>query len=262
MPTASLSWYQALNCQHTLMVVMIMQFKNEEKRRLPLAKASKGTSSLPDAAAVGKLFETATTLEGSVYAQNEYRNKVDAAGRTEDLKPVLAEFKNNVAIKEASDQRYCFGEPPESKDMIYQKNLAGAAVKALEEIAITKIDFDFAINDTSNLVQASSVDRKPLDPAVTQQINHIYSYWLSNNQMVCKEGVIYENETVKKDINEDDSLKRVNPSKYVNLFMDKEKGFAAFVKKETTIKDKPNSAIEISVTDRSAELVASQQPKG
>lgn len=247
MSTAAVSWHQALNCQHTLMVVMIMKSKNEN---------------LPDPASVGRIIETASTLEGSIYAQEQYSKKVAAAGRTKDLQPVLDEFDKNVAIKKASVQSYCFGDPPESKDKTYEKNLAGAAVKALEEIAITKIDFDFAINDTSNLVQASSVDRKPLDPAVTEQINHIYSYWLSSNQMICKDGVIYENSTGKNDINKDDTLKRVDPSKYVNIFMDKEKGFATFVKKETTIKDKPNATIEVNVTDRSSELAASQQPKG
>lgn len=254
------------------MVVMVMQSRGEEKKRLPLAKASTGTLSLADAIAVGKLFETATTVPAADYFQQQFKRQVEEMGLTKDFEKVLAEIDTFVNIIHDSASNYCFGDEAQSAFMTYQNKLSDAAAKALGQSKTQKIDFDFAINDTSALIQGSSSDGAALDDSTTKQLNNIYSNWLATNQMICKNGVIYEGALDEKGrfkgdtkMGDDGQPKRVDPNKYADLFMGKvagQKGFAAFVKEKTTIKDVPNSGIDLNVTDRSAELSSTQKPQG
>jgi len=246
-----------------------MQSRSEGKKRLPLAKASSGTLSLADAAAVGKLFKISTTVEAANYFQQQFKQQVVGMGLTKDFEKVLDEIDRFVSIIHDSASNYCFGDEAKSAFMTYQNKLSDAAAKALGESETKIINFDFKINSTSDLVQGFVADNgDSLDEFAEKQLNNIYSDWLTKNKMVCNDGVIYEgkddNGVFKGDVetDTDGSNRRVDPVKYRDLFMGRiedKKGFAAFVKEKTTLQDKTHSGIDVNVTDWSEEKDLTQQ---
>lgn len=246
-----------------------MQSSGEVKKRLPLVKANTGTASIADAIAVGKLFEISTTVEAADYFQQQFKRQVDEMNLTKEFEKVIVEIDTFVNIIHDSASDYSFGDKAQSAFMMYQNKLSEAAAKALGELRTKRINFDFAINEKSDLIQGSSANGADLDEHTTKQLDNIYSNWLATNQMICKSGVIYEGQLDEKGrfkgdikMGDDGAPKRVDPKMYSDLFMgrvDGRQGFAAFVKEKTAIKDTPNSGIDIHVTDRSAEIAAAQK---
>lgn len=230
---------------------------------LPLARAGKGDLTMADASAVGKLFAIATTCEAADYFQEQFKNKVERMGLTDKFKNVLEEVDRFVSlVHDSSSQSSKFWSGREedaarSSFMNFQKNLSDAAVEALvKSMAGQAIDFDFDMDKNSMLLQGSSMNGVPLDEPTTAQINNVFSDWLTQNDMICKDGVIYEYRGDEP--KQDDELKRVDPNKYRDLFMGRVPGVKGF---EEFVKEKTQSKLYVHVTDRSRDELPEQKPE-
>lgn len=228
---------------------------------LPLARSGKSDLTMADASAVGKLFTIATTVEAADYFQKQFKDRVERMGLTDKFTKVLEEVDRFVSLvhdSSSNSSQFWSGREEDaarSNFMNFQKNLSEAAVAALvSSMAGQVINFDFDINKDAMLLQGSSIDGVSLDEPTTAQINNIFSDWLTQNGMICKDGIIYE----YSDQMQDSELKRIDSKKYRDLFVGKVsgvKGFAEFVKEKT------QSKIAVNVTDRSQDQMPEQAPQ-
>lgn len=214
-----------------------------EKVRLPLVKARNGTLSMPDAAAIGKAFSVATTLESAEYLYKRFSEAATNAGVIDKFQGVLdeiAKYVDLVRAQEPKGSEYWSGDLKETlltKFRIFQDSLSQEAASSLlekvEKGQIQIIDFDFAINDNSELLQGYSINGDPIDDEMTEKLNIIYSDWLTKNKMICQDGVIYQSDENGEMLKQNGKSILATPAQYKELFMNKTDGFSAFVKNKT-----------------------------
>ena len=228
----------------------------QERKSLPLAKASTDGLNMPDASAIEKLFSVSTTLEVSEYFRDQLRTQAASCGLTEQFKEVMTEVDKFVGVMQtqtSTSSNYWSGHPRDAAVSVYRvfhQNLSNEALKALEnQFANKAIQFDFAMNDVSELVQGfSTTDGNSLGEQETAQVNEVYSAWLVENGMICQDGVIYNSAgdgAIKTD--QKGEKERVKREEYIGLVLDQKKGIAASVLEKT-------DSLKLIVTDRSAEF--------
>jgi len=219
---------------------------------LPLARSGTKELTMADATAMGRLFSIATTVEAADYFQAQFKDKIQRMGLTDKFTKVMEEIDRFVSLvhdsssnsSQFSSDQFWSGQEEDAARSIFknfQKKLSDAAVAELVgSMAGQVINFDFDINKDAMLLQGSSIDGVSVDEKTTAQINNIFSDWLTQNGMICNDGIIYEYS--------DREQKPVDSKKYRELFLGKVsnvKGFADFVKEKT------QSKIAVNVTDHS-----------
>lgn len=214
-----------------------------DKVRLPLVKAKSSSLNMPDAVAIGKAFSIATTLESAEYLYERFSKAAADAGVIDKFQGVLDEIAKYVDLIRAQDPKgseYWSGDLKATlltKFRIYQDSLSKEAVSSLlekvDKAQIQIIDFDFAMSDNSELLQGYSINGEPIDDEMNEQINIIYSDWLTKNQMICRDGVIYASDENGDTLERNGVTVRVTPEQYKKMFMNKTDGFSTFVKNKT-----------------------------
>lgn len=228
----------------------------QERKSLPLAKASAGGLNMPDASAIEKLFSVSTTLEVAEYFRDRLSAQAKSCGLNEQFQDVMTEVDKFVGVMQAqtlTSSNYWSGDHRDAAVSVYRvfhQNLSKDALKALErEFPDTTIHFDFAMNDVSELVQGfSTADGNPLAEEETAQMNQVYSAWLVEHGKICEDGVIYNSAgdgTIKTD--QKGEKERVKREEYIDLIMDPKEGIAESVLENT-------ESLKLIVTNRSDEL--------
>lgn len=232
---------------------------------MPETELTQASTSSPfiDGKAIGNMFSIAMTPESANYLIEQFRHEIKQRNVTGQYKPVLDELIKYVEIIKAqtpTNSSYWNGDLSqeiESKFRIYQASLAQDAIHDLmKELPGKVIHFDFAMNDQSELRQGFSMDKQALPPEIAEKLNRVYSNWLTQNNMICKEGVIYECDKEGVIKNENGIPVRVNPEQYCKLFFPEEDqlfnskrerlllentGFSAFVRE----KNKNSFSVEV-----------------
>lgn len=241
----------------------------QERKSLPLAKASTGNLKMPDGSAIEKLFSVSTTLEAAEYFREQLAAQAKSSGLSEQFKDVMTEVDKFVGVmrsQTSTDSNYWSGKAKDAAVSLYKvfhQNISKEAIAALEKkFSGMAIHFDFAMNKLSELLQGfSTSDGKALGETETAKMNDVYSNWLVEHGMACDDGVIFETSKdgmIKKDSSGE--RVRVNPQEYVNQILDKKNGFAAAVNEKT------NGNVNIIVNDVSdtvyPEVEPSQQAGG
>lgn len=229
----------------------------QERKSLPLAKASTGGLKMPDASAIEKLFSVSTTLEVAEYFQKQLAAQAKSCGLSEQFKDVMTEVDKFVGIiqtQTSTDSNYWSGQAKDAAVSLYKvfhQTISQEALKALEnEFTGAQINFDFAMNKLSELIQGfSTPDGKPLGETETAQLNDVYTNWLVEHGMACDDGVIFETSDdgmIKTD--KKGERVRINPQEYKTTVLDTKEGFAA------AVNDKTNSKVNLIVNDVSAAI--------
>ena len=211
-----------------------------------LAKASTGSIKMPDAAAIGKAFSVATSLEAANYLCGRFAKAAATANVTKEYQGVLDEMKNYVELIHAqtpAGSKYWTGDQKAailSKFRTFQASLAKAAADSLVASIPEgkKIDFIYDMNDKSELLQGYLIDGEPIPDdeegsAVKEQINNVYSDWLTQNQMICRDGIIFQCDDNGEIKEKDGQPLKVSSSNYKKLFENEKNGFSNFVKEKT-----------------------------
>lgn len=216
--------------------------------RLSLAKASTGGLKMPDGEAIKKSFSVSTNLEVAEYFRDQLAARAKSCGLSDpdSFNGVMHEvnkFVDIIRTQTSTDSKYWSGAAKDAAVSLYKtfhQNLSSEAMKALEtKFPGTEINFDFAMNNQSELLQgfATPHDGKPLGEAETAQMNEVYSAWLVEKGYICDDGVIYE---ASKDgtiqTGKEGGKKPVNPEVYREQIMNKNEGIADFVAKKTNSK--------------------------
>lgn len=227
-----------------------------KQTHLPLARASSGGLRMPDASAIKKLFEVSTNLEVAEYFRDQLAFQAKSCGLTDEFKDVMTEvdkFVNIIRTETPTNSNYWSGKAKDAAVSLYKVFHQNVSKKALDELEKqfpgTNIRFDFAMDATSDLVQGFfTPDGQALDDVQVSQMNAVYSDWLVGQNLACDNGVIFETDNDGAFIeNDKGERKRVDPKKYIDLIMNEEKGFAAYIKKTT-------SKVTLSVNDVSASV--------
>lgn len=209
-----------------------------------------------DAEAIGRTFAIATTPEAAEYFHERFLATIEQVkGGMAQYKEVLDEIHNFaeiIRLQSLGDTSRLWEGNIETavttKYRAYQESRANLAVKALA-IALPDdqvISFDFAINKEAQLLQGFSIEGKALIPEQAEDMNLVFSDWLTMNQMVCENGVIYqadETGTILKTPAGDRLI--VDSEDYVNRFLDGFELFCADKSKQTTGKE-----LRVHVTQR------------
>jgi hypothetical protein len=249
-----------------------------------LAKATAGSIKMPDAAAIGKAFSVATTLEAANYLCERFEKAAAAANVTKEYQAVLDEMKKYDTLiydQTPVGSKYWSGDQKAailSKFRTFQASLAKAAADSLvESIPEGKeIDFIYDMNDKSELLQGYLIDGQPIQKdendeegkAKTEQINNIYSDWLTENRMICSDGVIYKCDGNGEIIEENGQPLKVSPTEYKELFegktakTDEKLGFSKFVTQKTGGKLVINVMTQEDLIKKATEAEAASRSKG
>lgn len=190
-----------------------------------------------DPEALKHAFSVATTSESAIYLREQFSNHVKKLGLLDTYKEVIAEMDKFAAVIQdqmSMRSNYWSGDlvdKPLTKFRSFQENQSNQAVESLRA-SIPKgevIQFDFAMDDESHLLQGYSIAGKPLDSDFIEKLDLIYSDWLTRYEMICQDGIIFESgeEGGIKQKNGQDV--RVNAHDYIEQFTsEKPDGFKAF----------------------------------
>lgn len=188
-----------------------------------------------DADAIGRAMKVATTQESTQYLGERFAaiiNKTPAL--SVKYNDVLGEIKNYaevVRLQSQSDTDPLWAGNKEAavltKYRAYQECRATEAFKSLMD-SIPKgkaIDFDFAMNSTAALLQGFSIDGQPLLASQSDNLNMVFSDWLTMNLMICDNGIIYQSDeagTIKQ--SSSGEYLKIDSTDYCQRFTSKDEG--------------------------------------
>jgi hypothetical protein len=183
---------------------------------LPLVRARNGAGgALPNADAISKCMNLATTAEAAEYLKNSANEIYLKAGLSKDeaIKNVLDILTaHEDYIKLATDHRNTWaGKPPTTVFEKRQEDLAAQASKILGE-RVTDVKLDFALSDDSQLLRGYSSNGEPLDESSVAAMDKLFNAMLAEHQMISKGGTIYQgtkNGEIETDKNGE--LKKADP---------------------------------------------------
>jgi hypothetical protein len=203
-----------------------------QKKDAPLRSTATNLR-MPDTGAMQRLFELSRqTPESAEYLSDQFADRVRKLPTAQQTKyaEVMQHINNfrDIVVQENSDlSEFWSGVERDavvSKSQQYFDTMSASALSALSNKNSQSMEMQFTVNDEGAVMQGMLVGGEPCEDEDTiEQINTVYSNWLIQNDMTCEEGVVFEQQ-------KDDKSKRpVNPDDYARKFMDKEKGFSAFV---------------------------------
>ena len=181
------------------------------------------------AKAIGDAVKLASTEPAIDYLHERFAALISKnVAMTSKYKDVLAEIANYATVIRLQSQvdtdplwRGDTKAAVLTKFRTYQESRAKEAFKflagALPEGAV--IDFDFAMNHAAELLQAFSMEGSPLLPKLADNLNLVFSDWLTSNHNICDNGVVYQSDetgTIKK--NEAGEALIVDSEEYIARF--------------------------------------------
>ena len=213
---------------------------------LPLAKRrGAGDTNLPKSDSIYKCMEVATTAPAATYFYNQFEQKLSDSGLKESSSAILTEvekFADLMSLSSASgDQAWSGQIQVASRFQRYQEHLAKEAVR---QVDVHEITFDYAISDESEFIRGYSSDDQPLDTNQLNAMDNIFNAWLVENNMLCKNGVVYE-ATEQGEIKHDDRNQPVkaDSERLNNLIQDGSKGFGQYLQKK-------NDSIDLTIREQ------------
>lgn len=136
-------------------------------------------------------------------------------------------------------------------NQIRQDTLALDAQKTLGDIKSKPIDMIYGISDQSEILRIYSIDGDHVDSSVDEKIDAVFNGWLVSNDLLIKDGVIYESdEEGEPKLNTNGTLKRADPDVLRELFEDPDQGLSSSLKRkglsiETQVYPYPESRAEV-----------------
>lgn len=200
-----------------------------------------------------RMFDLCCSKEVAQYMYDQTEAYLKRAGifESEPYQQILVCLRDLVEYQTLAEDsgKIWQGEPASTafQNVQFQK-----AVAFLDKLDASKpIQFDFAVGDQAELVGVFTVDGQPLNAATETGMTNLLLAWLSQNQLLNKDGVIYE-ATASGDIRQRDGQEVIaNPGALRQQILDEKTGLAAYVQqknKEVQLTLEPHNYAESQVT--------------
>ena len=208
-------------------------------------KGSEVAEHPPNSDAIKRCFDFPESADYLLTRLIEKLRSVGLLDKAHDLVEKVREFVDIV------QQQHNLRGEPWSADLAcertdFQNLQAKLAQEARESLTATisePMKMDFALSDMSQFLRGYSVDGKPLDPALLDSCDKLFNAWLAENNLLSKQGDIYEiTDDGKIRLDENGLPVKADPAKFKQLFTDPAKGFQAYLAKKSiqlTIQEHP-----------------------
>lgn len=173
------------------------------QNKLPLAKDRNAHETMPNGAALLMCHEISSTPEIADYYVDKLERKCDKAGLREIAGPVIAlarEHRDNVYAQRDRENPYLpqdkSGDNSEKRVLSdfenFQRNLCKIGIAHLVQNIKGDIKINFAVSDMSEMVRLFLENGQKMGPKEMAALDKVLNYLLANENMVSKNGVIYE----------------------------------------------------------------------
>jgi hypothetical protein len=183
------------------------------------------------------LDSAGSSVQGAEYLATQFKKILIAAKKLEEFGDVLQKVEDFVKYTKfkllSSSQPWLGQSVATSGFQNMQANMASEAINDLKNMNIgpeKEVGFHFAISDKSEFLRGYTSEGKALDAKSVESLDKLYNAWLAKNDIVSKDGILYQ---ANKN---GDIIKEANPSDVKNLIDHSEDGLAKYLDKEAGIK--------------------------
>lgn len=178
-----------------------------------------------------------TSIEGAEYLATRFKTLLKETKMIDKYKDILQkveDFAKYTTFKLGSSANPWLGQINTSSN--YKNMQAGIALdaaKALQNISVQNITFDYAVNEQSQFLRLYSQDGQTLDPKTLESTDKLFNAFLAENNIVSQGSVLYQSTDhgqIKLDAAGNKA--RVDAQKFKDLISDPDKGFQKYMAKK------------------------------